>query len=159
MLFLRALAAFVTLPGLAAILLPPLIGAIDPWSFGSWPSGAVVMAVGMLLLLWCARDFYASGKGTLAPWDPPRHLVVVGLYRYMRNPMYVSVLVLVAGWALYLGSPVVACYAVILAATFHIRVVTGEEPWLEQQFGAQWHAYARAVGRWLPGCTPWQGDT
>lgn len=158
-MFMRALAAFLLLPGVAAFLLPPLLGAFDPWRHESIHSGIIVMAVGATLLLWCVRDFYVSGRGTLAPWDPPANLVVVGLYRYMRNPMYAGVIALVVGWALCLGSLAVAIYATVLTAGFHIRVVVNEEPWLETRFGPAWHAYASEVNRWLPRLSPWRGGT
>ena len=108
------------------------------------------MAAGTLLLLWCVRDFYVSGKGTIAPWDPPRRLVVVGLYRFVRNPMYVAVLVLVAGWDLAFGSLALGIYLVVLAVGFHLRVVLGEEPRLRMRFGAEWDVYSGRVPRWVP---------
>jgi protein-S-isoprenylcysteine O-methyltransferase Ste14 len=119
--------------------------------------GVVVVAAGLAVLLWCVRDFYASGRGTLAPWDPPRHLVVVGLYRFVRNPMYVGVLTLVAGWGLLAGSPLIAVYAVALAVVFHLRVILFEEPWLARTFGEEWKRYSAAVSRWLPRRAPWNG--
>jgi protein-S-isoprenylcysteine O-methyltransferase Ste14 len=76
------------------------------------------MVIGLVLLLWCVRDFYVRGEGTVAPWDPPQNLVVVGLYRYMRNPMYVSVIVLVGGWALACGSPLLVRYVAALSVGF-----------------------------------------
>jgi protein-S-isoprenylcysteine O-methyltransferase Ste14 len=108
--FLRALLAFLVLPGVVAFIIPPLLAAIDPWRREAFLPGALVMLLGVVLVLWCVRDFYVSGKGTLAPWDPPAKLVVVGLYRYMRNPMYVGVVTLVLGWSLLLTSPVLVCY-------------------------------------------------
>ena len=111
--------------------------------------GIAVIAVGAAVLLWCVRDFYVSGKGTLAPWDPPKRLVVVGLYRYMRNPMYVGLILLVLGCSVSLCSPVLAIYAGIVAIAFHIRVILHEEPWLESEFGDEWHRYRAAVSRWL----------
>lgn len=156
-MFLRSLVAFIILPGVFALVLPPLIGAIDPWRHDVMPAGLTVMALGIFLLLWCVRDFNVSGKGTLAPWDPPKHLVIVGLYRHVRNPMYIGVLTLVAGWAIYLLSPVVAIYALTLVLGFQIRVITNEEPWLASKFGAEWSAYASAVSRWCPRLSPWQG--
>ncbi len=149
-MFARALLAFLALPGLAAVLAPPLIALRDPWRGQTWQPGLAVMCAGALVLLWCVRDFYVSGKGTLAPWDPPKRLVVVGLYRWVRNPMYVGVLSLVLGWTLYLASPFLAAYAGLLAVGFHLRVVMHEEPWLDSQFGEQWQNYKTAVPRWIP---------
>src|SRR6185436_8584710 len=93
MLFIRALISFLALPGIVAFLAPALLlGSIGPRTPRG--EGVIVFVVGVLVLLWCVRDFYVAGKGTLAPWDPPRHLVSVGLYRYSRNPMYVGVLLI-----------------------------------------------------------------
>ena len=63
------------------------------------------------MLLWCVRDFYVSGRGTLAPLDPPKRVVIVGLYRFVRNPMYVAVLTILVGWALLYGSWLLAVHA------------------------------------------------
>jgi protein-S-isoprenylcysteine O-methyltransferase Ste14 len=147
---IRALLAFLALPGIAAVLAPPLIALLDPWQGQRWQPGLAVMCGGAFVLLWCVRDFYVSGKGTLAPWDPPKELVVVGLYRLVRNPMYIGVLLLVCGWALYLASPFLAGYAALLAVGFHARVVMHEEPWLDAQFGQQWRTYRAAIPRWVP---------
>ena len=111
--------------------------------------GILAIAVGAALLLWCVRDFYVSGRGTLAPWSPPRTLVVVGLYRYTRNPMYIAVLTILAGWALLYWSGGLALYAAVIACAFHLRVVLGEEPWLARTHGEDWRRYASAVPRWL----------
>ncbi|MBI5572215.1 MAG: isoprenylcysteine carboxylmethyltransferase family protein [Desulfomonile tiedjei] len=154
-MFLRALLAFLALPGLFAFLLPPVITYLDPWRGQMWAGGYPVLVAGALALLWCVRDFYVSGKGTLAPWDPPKRLVVVGLYRHVRNPMYIGVLLLVLGWALVTCSPLVGVYTAVLAVFFHLRVVTHEEPWLSRQFRSQWTEYAAAVPRWMPRVTPW----
>ena len=111
-----------------------------------WP----ILIFGVLVLLWCVRDFYAIGKGTLAPWDPPKRLVVVGLYHYVRNPMYIGVFATVAGWSLIAGSPLMAAYACLLAVAFHLRVMFYEEPTLASQFGDDWERYRANVGRWMP---------
>ena len=146
----RALLAFLVLPCLAAVVAPPLIASIDPWRGPPRPPGLAVMIAGASVLLWCVRDFYVTGRGTLAPWAPPKQLVLVGLYRFVRNPMYIGVLLLVLGWALYAGSLFLAGYAVLLAVGFHLRVVMHEESWLESEFGQQWRAYKEEVPRWLP---------
>jgi protein-S-isoprenylcysteine O-methyltransferase Ste14 len=156
-MFLRALLAFLVLPGLAAILAPPAIAALDPWRCAVSYLGLPAMIAGAVVLLWCVRDFYVAGKGTLAPWDPPRCLVIVGLYRHVRNPMYIGVLILVLGWALTLASPLLAVYTLILGISFHLRVVRQEEPWLSSAFGESWAVYAEAVSRWFPRLYPWDG--
>jgi len=156
-MFLRALFAFLILPGFAAFIMPLILAAIDPWRFDFFWLGLLVVLIGLVLLLWCVRDFYMAGKGTLAPWDPPKRLVVIGLYRYMRNPMYVGVLLLVAGWSLLFSSPVLVVYTIMLAIVFHVRVLLHEEPWLESQFGDDWRQYRASVNRWLPRFMPWYG--
>jgi len=155
-MFLRALTAFLVLPGVAAIAVPPLLASVDPWRGEMQGFGLLGMLAGMVLLIWCVRDFYVAGKGTLAPWDPPQKLVVVGLYRLVRNPMYVGVLLLVAGWATWLASPVLAAYAVVLAVGFHLRVRWHEEPWLDRRFGGDWRRYRAKVRRWWPRLSPWR---
>jgi protein-S-isoprenylcysteine O-methyltransferase Ste14 len=102
-----------------------------------------------VILGWCVRDFYVLGKGTLAPWDPPKRLVVLGLYRYSRNPMYVGVLCIVIGWALGFRSQSLAIYAASLLVLFHLRVVFFEEPFLARTHGAEWDRYKASVRRWL----------
>ncbi len=108
------------------------------------------MIGGSFILLWCVRDFYISGKGTLAPWSPPKRLVIVGLYRICRNPMYIGVLVLVVGWAIFATSPLLVGYFVVLVFSFHFRIVMYEEPQLLELFGAVWESYSSLVPRWLP---------
>lgn len=154
-MFIRALLAFLALPGLFAFVLPWLIAANDTSSGEGNAIGIVVAAIGLAVLLWCVRDFYVAGKGTLAPWDPPKHLVIVGLYRFARNPMYAGVLTFVAGWSVTTGSLWLTGYLVALAIAFHLRVLLFEEPRLSKQFGAQWETYAANVSRWLPRLTPW----
>ncbi len=100
----------------------------DRW----WP-GCVVISIGCAGLLSCVRDFYRAGKGTWAPWDPPKHLVVIGLYRHVRNPMYVCVLLLIFGWAIYFSSRLIVAYAILLSLAFHLRIVLYEEPILATQ--------------------------
>jgi protein-S-isoprenylcysteine O-methyltransferase Ste14 len=100
-------------------------------------------------LLWCVGAFYFDGRGTLAPWDPPRSLVVTGVYRLSRNPMYVAVVLVLWGWALGFRSPSLAIYALVVMVAFHLRVVLGEEPWLARKHGARWVQYKAHVPRWF----------
>ena len=113
--------------------------------------GSVPIAIGVVMLLWCVRDFYVSGRGTLAPWDPPKRLVIIGLYRFTRNPLYVGILLLLGGWSFLAASPWLAAYGVFLAIAFHLRVLLYEEPVLKKQFGEEWDGYAATVPRWWPG--------
>ena len=149
-MFVRALLAFLALPGVVAGLVPALIVYGGAKGHGGSAAGFGLAAVGLVLLLSCVREFFVSGKGTLAPWDPPKHLVAVGLYRYVRNPMYIAVLMIVLGWALAFGSAWLALYSLLLAVAFHLRVLLHEEPWLRRHFGPEWEAYSSSVRRWLP---------
>jgi protein-S-isoprenylcysteine O-methyltransferase Ste14 len=147
---LRALLAFVALPGVIAILVPAWFVANARASGGSFHAvGLIPLILGLALLLWCVREFHVAGKGTLAPWSPPKFLVTSGPYRYSRNPMYVAVTLMLAGWAAAFASPTMAIYAVFVMAAFHLRVVFGEEPWLARTHGTGWDEYKSRVPRWL----------
>ena len=149
-MFSRALLAFLILPCMVAGLIPLILASVDPWrGHGLLFLGIPAMGLGLIVLLWCVRDFYVSGKGTLAPWDPPKHLVIVGLYRYSRNPMYIGVLTLIGGWTLLSGSPLLAFYLILFTIIFHLRVVHFEEPWLSKKFGTEWTSYCAITPRWM----------
>jgi len=147
-MFLRALLAFLALPGMVAFALPGfwLLSQETPLA---QPLGLYVLLIGVAALLRCTRDFYVSGRGTLAPWSPPQHLVVIGLYRHSRNPMYVAVLLILVGWAWAFASAPLWIYTACVALAFHLRVLFGEEPWLAKQHGQAWTDYANRVRRWL----------
>jgi protein-S-isoprenylcysteine O-methyltransferase Ste14 len=148
-LFIRASIAFLALPVVVAGIVPLTIVGGNFQNVRT--SYAIIpLVIGLILLLWCVRDFYVAGKGTLAPWDPPKHLVAVGLYRFVRNPMYLAVLTLVAGWALMFWSVWLLAYLIFLAVAFHLRVLFYEEPRLERNFGSEWKNYSGKVPRWLP---------
>lgn len=146
-LFARAVLAFLALPGLVAFVVPALLLDADRSRFD--PVGLVLLLPGIVSLLWCVRSFYVEGTGTLAPWSPPRHLVVTGLYRYSRNPMYVSVALILWGWAAAFHSRTHAVYALAVMAAFHLRVVVAEEPWLARTHGDTWTLYRATVPRWF----------
>lgn len=143
----RALLAFVVQPVLVAGIVPWFL--LRPAGRAFHPVGLVPLIAGTVLLLWCVRDFYVAGKGTLAPWDPPRELVVVGLYRYTRNPMYVAVTLILVGWALAYRTWGLAFYAAAVAVAFHLRVVLYEEPTLSRLHGEEWNRYRARVPRWF----------
>jgi protein-S-isoprenylcysteine O-methyltransferase Ste14 len=145
-LFLRALTAFLALPGMVAFLVPWLM---RPPRASLHPTGLALLGTGTFLLLWCVRDFYVAGRGSLAPWAPPVRLVVVGLYRFSRNPMYVAVVMILCGWAVAFDSGAIWAYTVCVAVAFHARVVLNEEPFLARVHGAAWDAYRARVPRWL----------
>lgn len=112
--------------------------------------GLAAVAAGVALLGWCVWEFARSGRGTLSPADPPTRLVVRGLYRHVRNPMYLSVTVIVLGEVLLLQSAVLLVYWALwfVAATLFVRFY--EEPALRRRFGPEYEEYCRRVGRWLP---------
>lgn len=146
----RALLAVIVLPGIFAGILPWVIAAEDPWRGEGHDLGAIVLGAGIGIVILCVRDFLMIGRGTLAPWDPPKNLVVVGLYKHVRNPMYVGVLTIILGTAICTGSPAVLAYGIVVAIIFHMRVILYEEPRLAAQFAEDWAKYAREVSRWLP---------
>jgi protein-S-isoprenylcysteine O-methyltransferase Ste14 len=144
--FVSAVFAFLALPGMVAFVVP---WVLRPIPFRIHVAGIPVLIAGVIALMWCVRDFYVAGRGTLAPWAPPRRLVVVGLYRLSRNPMYIAVLVVLSGWATLFASRTEWIYAAIVALMFHFRVIFAEEPWLARTHGAEWVDYRAGVPRWL----------
>jgi protein-S-isoprenylcysteine O-methyltransferase Ste14 len=114
---------------------------------------ALILA-GVAGYLWCALDFVFRGMGTPAPIDPPKVLVVQGLYKFTRNPMYVSVLTVLAGECVLFGSRVFLEYAAAVALGFHLFVLIYEEPALTRKMGAAYEQYRREVPRWIPRFAP-----
>ena len=155
-LFLKNLLFTVVVPGTVAFYIPLLIAggrrpaASAEWGWREWAAMAPLLFGGAVYLR-CVRDFATVGRGTPAPVDAPKRLVVAGLYRYVRNPMYVGVLSVVGGWAMFFRSWRILLYAAGLALAFHLFVVFYEEPRLARQYGASYEWYRRAVRRWAPG--------
>jgi protein-S-isoprenylcysteine O-methyltransferase Ste14 len=145
----RALAAFLVLPGVVAYALPMVLALNEHRGWRLQPLGLVPLVCGTLLLLWCVREFYRVGRGTLAPWDPPRQLVTSGPFRYSRNPMYTAVAIILGGWAVLFWSRALAIYAGAVVIGFQLRIVLAEEPWAAGKFGDEWQAYRTRVPRWL----------
>ena len=106
--------------------------------------------VGGVILLWSFWNFLVQGRGTPAPIDPPKELVAVGFYRYVRNPMYVSVLAIIIGHFLWFGFWNLLIYAVIVFLAFNTFVTYYEEPTLMRKFGKSYEDYIRKVPRWIP---------
>jgi protein-S-isoprenylcysteine O-methyltransferase Ste14 len=153
--WLRAVAFLVAVPGTVAGWLPWYFAGSPPlWTNDgrviARSAGAVVAACGLAILLWTAADFVRRGRGTPAPYDPPRALVTSGLYQLSRNPMYVGVVSMILGQALWFGSSGALLYGVLAALAFHIRVVMFEEPTLTRLFGAAYADYCAYVPRWVP---------
>jgi protein-S-isoprenylcysteine O-methyltransferase Ste14 len=150
-LFWKALFAFLVLPGTFAFLVPLTLFA-PRWRGATLdPLGLVPLLLGAAALLATVREFHVAGRGTLAPWSPPRELVTTGLYRFSRNPMYVAVVVILFGWAALFHSGELLVYALAVAVAFHLRVVFGEEPALKRTHGQSWARYEERVPRWLFG--------
>ncbi|MGH3024438.1 MAG: methyltransferase family protein [Gaiellaceae bacterium] len=145
---------FLVAPGVVAGLVPWLLtrweGASPPWWIGLRVIGAVLLVVGAAVLVQAFVRFVREGLGTPAPVAPTSHLVVGGLYRYVRNPMYLAVTATIVGQALLLGRPVLLPYAaaVLLACAGFVRWY--EEPALTRRFGVQYDAYRRDVPGWWP---------
>jgi protein-S-isoprenylcysteine O-methyltransferase Ste14 len=118
-------------------------------------AGVALIVVGAAIVVDAFARFVRHGRGTPAPPLPTERLVVTGLYRYVRNPMYLGVLAAILGQALLLGSPTLLVYAALVGLGFHIFVLGYEEPALQRQFGAEYEAYRRGVRRWLPRLRSW----
>lgn len=152
-LFLKNLVFTVLVPGTVAVYLPHAIAsssASTPFDLARLLIAAALFLLGGAIYFWCLWDFAVSGRGTPAPIDPPTELVIRGLYHRVRNPMYLGVLTVVAGWVVYYRSIRLIEYAVTLAVLFHLLVVLVEEPLLRRRFGAAYEAYRRTVPRWMP---------
>ena len=114
-------------------------------------TGMIIGSSGAVVALWCVFTFAWIGRGTPAPFDPPRRLVVRGPYRFVRNPMYIGAGLALAGAALFYESASLLAYGGIFLLAAHVFVVWYEEPTLRRIFGAEYEAYCRRVRRWWPG--------
>ena len=146
-------------PGTVAGLVPWLLtrwsGAEPPWPLPVRVVGAVVLAGSAALLLHAFARFVTEGLGTPAPAAPTERLVVGGLYRFVRNPMYLAVSGAILGQALLLGRPVLLVYGALITAVNATFVRLYEEPTLRRQFGEEYEAYRQAVPGWRPRLRPW----
>jgi protein-S-isoprenylcysteine O-methyltransferase Ste14 len=163
-MFLRQLGAIVALPGFVAVVVPVWIARTYDvaWSKPETASaafwlgiGALLLAVGLTLFSTCLYYFWSKGRGTLAPWDPPRHFIVEGPYRFVRNPMISGVIVILFGEAATLHSPAHAVWAGAFLVMNAIYIPTFEEPQLVARFGDPYREYTRQVRRFVPRLTPW----
>ena len=150
------------------VLVPGVVAGLVPWWLTGWearePSsswlllqvgGWMLVAAGVVVLLHAFVRFVVEGLGTPAPVAPTERLVVGGLYRYVRNPMYLAVAAVIVGQALILGQRILIVYAAVFAVTVAAFVHWYEEPTLLRRFGEQYEAYLRAVPRWWPRRKPW----
>lgn len=147
------------------VIAPGVVAGLVPWWLTRWQSGAAfpvpawitgaaLTAAGAAALLAAFAQFATQGRGTPAPPLPTEQLVVRGLYRYVRNPMYLAVLAVITGQALLLSRPVLLGYATMVGAAFIAFVYGYEQPTLARRYGAQYQAYQRAVPGWWPRLPP-----
>jgi protein-S-isoprenylcysteine O-methyltransferase Ste14 len=150
------------------VLAPGTVAGLIPWWLSRWQLGppllgftpirglgAMLVAAGLGVLLDSFVRFALHGRGTPSPTTPTERLVVRGLYRYVRNPMYVGVLATVVGQGLLLGNTSVLVYAAVLWLVFHLFVLFYEEPTLRARYGAEYESFRAAVPRWIPRLRPW----
>jgi protein-S-isoprenylcysteine O-methyltransferase Ste14 len=158
---LRSLIYAVLFVGTLAVLIPGwIVGArgtdLGAAALARWPS-LLLLVPGALLCAWCVWDFSGAGRGTPAPFDPPRRLVVRGPYRFVRNPMYIGFLLVLVGEAALTASAGLLAYSTVVALALHVFVVSYEERALLRRFGESYQRYCHHVRRWLPG-SPWHGE-
>jgi protein-S-isoprenylcysteine O-methyltransferase Ste14 len=150
------------------LLAPGLVAGVVPWWITRWhfrsplPGTAALRIVGIVLilaglpaLLDSFARFALQGLGTPAPVLPTRHLVVTGLYRHVRNPMYVGVACVIFGQALLFGSPQLLGYGLLVWLAFHVFVLVYEEPTLTRTFGSEYQNFRNNVPRWIPRWKAW----
>jgi protein-S-isoprenylcysteine O-methyltransferase Ste14 len=167
----RSRAASLLGSGLFLLIAPGTVAGYFPWlitrwrfagDFGAAPvpraAGAVLILLGGLALLECFWRFAWVGVGTPAPVAPTRQLVTSGLYRHVRNPMYVAVAALTIGQALLFGNARLLLYAGFVWLAFHLFVLLYEEPRMRRSFPDDYARYTAAVPRWLPRLRPWRSD-
>jgi protein-S-isoprenylcysteine O-methyltransferase Ste14 len=154
----------VVAPGTLVVLVPFWISGwrVTPallGFFGFRVLGALLMAAGLPVLLDSFARFALQGLGTPAPIAPPERLVVTGLYRHVRNPIYVAVTSLIVGQALFFGEVRLLEYGLAVWAFFHFWVLAIEEPGLRDKFGAEYLDFCAHVRRWIPRLKPWLGPS
>ncbi len=153
MLWLKIFLFTLVAPGTVTVFLPYLLLRNTHFELAehAWQwLGVVPLALGFGIYVWCARDFAVKGRGTPAPIDAPKQLVVHGLYRFVRNPMYVGILTILLGEAWLFATTTLLVYSAIVFLGFHLFVRLYEEPTLQRLFGASFEQYRTRVPRWLP---------
>jgi protein-S-isoprenylcysteine O-methyltransferase Ste14 len=150
-LLIRNLLFTIVVPGAGAVYAPWWILTREGATAipAAWYA-IIFIVIGAGLYLWCVSLFARVGEGTPLPWDAPRRFVAVGPYRWVRNPVYISALIIVAGEAWLFLSPSLILYVVAMAVVFHLFVIGYEEPTLHRRFGETYEKYLRNVPRWIP---------
>ena len=146
---------------------PGVVAGLVPWWLTDWQAGAtrrplqavgaLLIVAGVIVLVDAFVRFVVEGIGTPAPVAPTQELVVGGLYRHVRNPMYLAVGATIVGQALLFGRPILLLYAAVFAVAVFAFVRGYEEPTLTRQFGARYEEYRRTVPGWWPRLRPWRG--
>ena len=153
--FVRAMVYAVLFIGLILIYLPARVlasfGFVRPTTL-EVPQiiGMVIGTAGAIIAIWCILTFASIGKGTPAPFDPPRNLVIQGPYMFVRNPMYIGAGLALIGAAIFYGSWPLLGYAALFFLVTHLFVLLYEEPTLRRTFGEEYEAYCRQIRRWWP---------
>ena len=151
MLILKNLLFTLVVPGTIGVYVPLLLARGRPPASGLvFFLALTLLAIGGVIYAWCVWDFAVFGQGTPTPIDAPKKLVVRGLYRYSRNPIYVGVLTALVGWAVMFRGTNLLIYTLCVGICFHLFVVLYEERRLRRQFGVEYQDYCEKVGRWLP---------
>jgi len=153
-LSVRSILMTIMFPGTVAFYIPyrmlsPINFTNLEWSF-SVIGSLVIIFTGLAILLKCIWEFAYTGEGTLAPFNETKKLVVIGLYRYIRNPMYVGVLLLLLGETWFFQSRQILIYTGIFFIIFNLVIIGYEEPRLRFKFGDEYRVYCKNVGRWIP---------
>jgi protein-S-isoprenylcysteine O-methyltransferase Ste14 len=160
-ILVRALTYAALFIGFFLVFLPARVlarsGIVRPADVGAAQiAGIIIGAFGAALALWCIGTFIVIGRGTPAVFDPPRRLVIVGPYHFVRNPMYIGAALALVGAALFYGSWALLWYCLGFALITHLLVVVYEEPTLRATFGDDYDHYRQRVHRWWP--IPQHGD-
>ena len=154
-LFLKNLIFTVFVPGTVAVYIPYRI-VKDQYNFFYIHWGILqilsllFILCGVVIYFWCLWDFAMTGSGTPVPIDAPKRLVIKGLYRYVRNPMYIGVLMVILSWAGFYNSYAILRYGIIMWLIFQGLILIIEEPMLRRQFGESYKDYCKQVKRWIP---------
>lgn len=131
------------------LVIPQIFGPTFPSGFWLWLA-IPFWLIKIAFIVWCGMDFVREGHGTPIPLEPPKRLVVSGLYQYVRNPMYVGVLLIQAGTIFWFGTLVQLIYWFFLFIGFTLFIRANEEPHLRKTFGVAYEVYCQSVPRWIP---------